>query len=309
MRISLSKEDALRLMSIAAMKVENLTNIDYFADLLTKCPDYVTGEMITEITSCGVSAGYAFASVLAGAFGLDVLGDDNDKKFFRDFTLPSIKQRQAEVYRRDPYYANIKVPKIKLGRWELKTSVYKPYEAFVCDDIVFHRNFKELPQLGFFDEEFTFPVVLEDGREWMSITPNEVETMRAGIAAAHGRAVTFGLGLGYYAYLASEKPEVAKMTIVERDLNVIKLFKEHILPQFAHKDKIEVINADAFEFAAGMKDYDFAYVDIWHDAADGVELYAKMKRIEPLAARTKFEYWIENSIVQNLRLEHFRRRS
>lgn len=73
---------------------------------------------------------------------------------------------------------------------------------------------------------------MEDGQEWMAIKPNEIETMRQPIARAAGQVVAFGLGMGYYAFMVSEKPEVKTLTIVERDENVIALFREHILPQF-----------------------------------------------------------------------------
>lgn len=155
-----------------------------------------------------------------------------------------------------------------------------------------------IPQIGFFDTEFTFPVVLENNREWMLITPNEIETMEEAVNEAKGRVLTYGLGLGYYAYMASQKQQVSSLTIVERDENVINLFEKYILPQFENKDKISIINEDAFKYAKNQmnKDnYDFVFVDIWHDPSDGVDMYLKMKKLE--SENIKYMYWIEKTIL------------
>lgn len=66
----------------------------------------------------------------------------------------------------------------------------------------------------------------------MSVTPNEIETMRAPIARAHGRVLTFGLGIGYFAFMAASKADVESVTVVEREAAVIRLFTRLLLPQF-----------------------------------------------------------------------------
>jgi len=137
----------------------------------------------------------------------------------------------------------------------------------------------------------------------MTVTPSEINTMTSDIQAARGKVAVFGLGLGYYAFMASEKADVTEVTVVERDPAVISLFKEFILPQFPHADKVTVVEADAYRFAEqmGPKRYDCAYVDIWHDVLDGVEMYLKMKRLEKHSPDTAFFYWIEPSMLAWLR--------
>jgi len=70
-----------------------------------------------------------------------------------------------------------------------------------------------------------------------------------------------------------------------------------------NKAKITVTEADAYAFAETMGDehFDCAYVDIWHDVLDGVEMYLRMKRLEHLSPDTKFLYWIEPSMLAWLR--------
>lgn len=47
--------------------------------------------------------------------------------------------------------------------------------------------------------------------------------------------------------------------------------------------------------------YDYAFVDLWHDISDGVSLYLRMKKLEKKSPNTKYLYWIEDSILSNLR--------
>ena len=83
-----------------------------------------------------------------------------------------------------------------------------PYEPFVCRDFKVLPDGRMLPQIAFFTEKYPFPAVLENGREWMTLQPNEMVTTWPAIAKAKGRVLTFGMGLGYFTYHAAEKPEV-----------------------------------------------------------------------------------------------------
>jgi SAM-dependent methyltransferase len=172
------------------------------------------------------------------------------------------------------------------------------------------RELCEIPQLGYFDVEFPFPAILENGIEWMTITPNEVETMREPIAKCRGRVLTLGLGLGYFAFHASEKDEVERVVVVERSRDVIEIFKTYLLPQFPHGDKIEIVETDAFEYMQKEMPrgkFDYVFADLWHDASDGLEMYRKLKKYEILAPSTEFDYWIEPSLLSLLRHIIYRR--
>ena len=174
---------------------------------------------------------------------------------------------------------------------------YEPYELFVRDELLCLPDGREIPQLGYFAERFAYPAVLEGGREWMTVTPNEVATMAPALAQVRGRVAVMGLGLGYFAFMASESPDVRAVTVIERDADVIALFERHILPQLAHRDKLRLVRADAFEFAqAGLHGFDCAFVDLWHDVSDGAPMYLRMKALEARSPGTRFFYWIETSI-------------
>ena len=275
-----------------------------YARLLEECPDVITEEMIRAMTEDGdTTKEEAIVAILSELFGLD-WDNPKDRTLIRSYLIPSVRILDAKRYTENPYYKNIKISDIKDGDWELRLESYKPYRAVIAGDMEIYDDFREVAPLGFFTEEFRFPAVLEGGNEWMTLTPVDLDTSDEAIEAAHGRVVTFGLGLGYYAYMCSEKEEVESITVIEKSPDVIKLFKTHILPQFPNKDKVTVIEADAFEYAGkdmAAAKYDVAFVDTWRDASDGTPMYIKMKSFEYLSPNTKFLYWIENFLISRKR--------
>ena len=149
---------------------------------------------------------------------------------------------------------------------------------------------------------------MENNHEWMAIKPNEIETMRSAIELVEGQVVTLGLGMGYFPYMILLKDNVSNITIVEHDKEVIRLFEQVILLKFEYKEKIKIISADAFEFAENELPsmvFNYAFVDLWHEVSDGLELYLKMKKLEYLSSQTKFAYWIEDSLLSCLRWQLF----
>ena len=123
------------------------------------------------------------------------------------------------------------------------------------------------------------------------------------IQIAKGKVLTLGLGLGYFAFMASLKEEVKEVHIVEMDLELIKAFEKYLLPLFPHKEKIHIHKADAFHFIESIKDkdYDFIFSDLWHDVSEGLPMYLKLKKHFDNFKVTKRMYWIEGSVVTYLR--------
>ncbi len=176
---------------------------------------------------------------------------------------------------------------------------FAPCEAFVCDEFTLTENGELIPQIGFFTEEFEYPAIKEGGREWMTLMPNETTTTLPSVERAHGNVLTYGLGLGYFAYMCSEKENVSSVTVVEISKDAASLFSEYILPQFPHAEKVKIIVDDAFEYAereTERSDYDFIFADIWHDVGDGIEMYQKFKSLERKKPTAEYAYWLEKSI-------------
>lgn len=227
--------------------------------------------------------------------------EDIDEEFFNEYLLPSIKEFDENKYFNNPYLKNIKIPHVKSGKYQLNHLMYRPYELFPIDDIIVDKNtYKELSQIGYFKKEVSYPFLGDENNVWMSINPNEVLTMQKHIDASKGNVLVLGLGLGYFAYMISNKKDVNKVIVIENDNEIINLFKKHILPQFENKNKIEIIRSDAFKYLKDNDGYDMVFADIWHDANDGIMPFIKLKEIEG-RKNIPFMYWIDNSLYAMVR--------
>ena len=272
------------------------------ADYLNETPRAITPELLRSVLPEGADAAteeYVYTALLAGFLGLDPETSEEDRFIEMLYLRPGVRRLETARYLDNPYYRNIRIPALDQGGWSLAWQTYAPYELFLRDDLILTDDLRQIPALGYFPEPFSYPSVLQDGREWMSIKPSEIESSQAAIDAAFGRVVTFGLGLGYFAYMAARKAEVQSVTVVERDPSVIALFRDHILPQIPEKEKISIIQSDAFDYLDSQMaaaSPDFVFMDIWHDIADGTPLYIRAKQYESRFPRTRFTYWIDRSL-------------
>lgn len=292
-------------MSIRSDNARILRQLSLYLNLM---PDAIDGSMVDEIASGfgKEQREYAYATLLATYCGFDIVDSKQDKAFFREkFTRMCHIQSKRE-FESDLYLKNISFPNVTNESWEFKTMFFKPYEAFLADESVLDKDGRLYPQIGFFEEEFAYPAVLQDKREWMTVTPHEIRTTMPAVKESFGNVLTYGLGLGYFAYMAHLKDEVDSVTVVEKDDRVIELFTKYILPQFPNKEKIKVICADAFEYAkneVSKSFYDFIFADTWHDPSDGIEMYEKFKEAEKYSPDSKYAYWIESTLKYYMSLD------
>jgi len=303
--VTLSQAECREFTQLADLRAAELDLLRLYAAYLNHDARLITPDLVNSLVGdCHVSREEAVAAILDAAFGLDER--KYGKTLARELLPRSLCRLDPALYRADPYFRNIRIPHKRLGELELTEDVYTPYEGFICGNLREDAfGFAEIPPLGYFEEEFRFPCFKSGGQEWMAVKPNEIETMRAPIAASHGRVLALGLGIGYFAYMASLREEVTSVTVVERDAYTVRLFKEEILPQFSHQDKITVIEADAFAYLAEhtAEEFDFVFADLWHDISDGFPLYIKLRRAEesPAWKRIRFFYWIEDHLLSHLR--------
>ncbi|MBQ8174623.1 MAG: hypothetical protein IJ009_04395 [Clostridia bacterium] len=296
--------------AFAALCETEICNRQFFAVLahyLSNFPRLVSSDMIAELTrDCGVTENEAFCAVLAAALDLDEDRSEREARLVRRYLPSCLRAADPAVYRADPYFKNIRVPHRRIGEWLLTEETYVPYEGFVCGHLVKAADMI-VPPVAYFTEEFSFPAVMQNGVEWMAIKPNEIETMRAPVTRANGHVLAAGLGLGYFAYMAARKENVKSVTVVERDPSVISLFESELLPQFECHNKIRIVRADAidyFEYELPKHPYDYVFADLWHDASDGLPLYARLRRIED-TQKASFDYWVEDMLLSHLHAELF----
>lgn len=286
--------DSVMEASVQRDNEEILTRISTF---LCSGADAIGPDEVREVAdSCGISQEEAFAALLAAYCGLDT-SRAYDAHLYRTYFSRMLARLDAADYQADAYWQALAGIRAGEDGVELTEEGYAAMELFVRDDFCRDRQGRIYPQLGWFDTPFRYPALKERGREWMTVTPNEINTIRPIAEAACGRVLTFGLGLGYFAFHASQRPEVDSVTVVERSEAVIRLFERALLPRFTHGEKIRVIRGDAFDYAARVmpeENYDVVFTDLWHDVADGLPLYRRMKGLEVPGPR--YFYWIEPTL-------------
>ena len=292
---------------------DNLHTVMYQNDMITYAysrylnhtPRFLTKDMVEELANdCSVSNETAFLSLFSAACGLDPDTTPSHRTLEREYLYRGVRLLETNAYANDAYCKAVAFSDQRLGRWEMKTGFYAAYEPFVWNHPVLTSDFREIPQIGYFREEFRFPAILENRVEWMTVTPNEIETMRQPIANAHGNVLTLGLGLGYFAFHAAQKDTVKSVTVIEHDASVIELFQTHLLPQFPNREKIRVLSADAFDFvssAAHTNEFDYIFADLWHDQSDGLPMYLRLRRIQKQLGGKDWDYWIEPLLLSSLR--------
>ena len=196
----------------------------------------------------------------------------------------------------NPYYKLLLgLKEKKVGNLRFFTRKYEPYEVFLYDEQYADALYgSEILPLGYYKQGLPFPALEKGGQVWMSLIPHEILTMAKPIEEAKGKVLVLGIGLGYFAYMVSEKEEVTNVTLVENDPAVISLFESALLPLFPHKEKIEIIKGDGIAYAKNHgQEYDYAFVDIYHNEEDGLPIYLKMVGQETCPTA----YWIENSLL------------
>lgn len=219
--------------------------------------------------------------------------------YFKDYQLENnFKCLDEKEYLNNPYVKNIKIANVSYLNYYFDLESFKPYECFIYDEIKVIDDI-EVTKLGYFKNKFNYLTLKENEDLWMLITPHEINTIEKALNKASGQILTLGLGLGYFAYMASLKDNITSITIIEKDPNIINLFKQYIEPFFEYKDKIKIINDDAFNYLKNnsLKEFDYLFIDLYKDEKDGLEIYVKMLQILNEKVFYNFDFWIENSLI------------
>ncbi|MDE5763407.1 MAG: class I SAM-dependent methyltransferase [Ruminococcus sp.] len=207
----------------------------------------------------------------------------------------------VEEFMTNPYIKNIDFHEKHQGDYELLYHEFMPYEVDLYSPPKrLGKIHIDIPRVSCFTHTLKYPAIGQTSIKstWMSVTPNEVYTMADAISNAKGKVLTLGCGMGYFAYMASLKDEVDSITIVEIEQDIIDLFETHILPQFQHKEKINIVKADAIEYMQNLDDgeFDYCFADIWIGIED-IAPYFSVKEIGRKLRKTKVNYWIEESFA------------
>ena len=221
--------------------------------------------------------------------------------FDSSFIAPS-KLDEAMLEDNPCYKAYMGLDDFRVGDISYAKKHYLPGQLFVSGDKEERKDpLLDFTPNGYFPKRVPYPELSKGGVPWMSIIPHEIATMAFAIERSRGKVLTYGCGLGYFAFMASLHDNVESVTIVEKDKALLDLFAERFLPCFTHKEKIILVNQDALEFAKSKKNkgYDLLFADLWHNADDGLPLYCRLLGLEGVAKENL--YWIESGILTYLR--------
>lgn len=267
------------------------------SEYLCFTPCAIRPEDVTSLAAdCGLALNEAYMALLAAHCRLDTAKPE-DARLYRGYFPQMVHQLDPAIFEADAYLQAVRPDSGAQGRIELGYDTIAPMELFVADDFQVDGQGRVLPQLGWFDRAFSFPALREDGRVWMTVTPNEINTILPAVQASHGKVLTYGLGLGYYAFHCLRKDDVSSVTVVEKNPAVIDVFRRLLLPFFPRREALTIVQADAFDYAAQVmptQGFDTVFTDLWHDVADGIPLYRRMKALE--TPGPDYLYWIEKTL-------------
>lgn len=276
---------------------DNERILTLISEYLCFTPCAISKKDVTALAAdCSLSLNEAYMALLAAHCDLDTMKPE-DARLYRSYFPQMVHQLDPAMYEADAYFQTVKPDGGRQGSIDLVYETVQPMELFVADDFRVDGQGRVLAQLGWFDRTFSFPAIREDGRVWMTVTPNEINTIQPAVQKSRGKVLTYGLGLGYYVFHCLLKEDVASVTVVEKNPAVIDVFKRLLLPFFPRKEALTIIEADAFDYAADImprEGFDTVFTDLWHDVADGIPLYKRMKALE--TPGPDYLYWIEKTL-------------
>jgi len=154
-----------------------------------------------------------------------------------------------------------------------------------------------------FDRSITLPMICDENVGWMSPELFEKTTMQEAVDCAFGNVLVVGLGIGFYPFNILLKEEVKKVTIIERNPEIIALFKKNILPQFPRKEDVEIIQGDALDLLSNdfLKNYEYTFIDIWRNEDDGVKILSSVFKCLDFSGKLNVDFWIEDAILEQVK--------
>lgn len=99
----------------------------------------------------------------------------------------------------------------------------------------------------------------KDEITWMSTTPAELLSQRSGVRAARGEVVIGGLGMGWFLHEVAQRKQVKKITIVEKDEELIAWYGNAL----AKKYNAEIVCADIYDVYRDFSKETRFLLDIW----------------------------------------------
>jgi hypothetical protein len=148
-------------------------------------------------------------------------------------------------------WPEIRVPSYRVGQfgaWELKRQFQPVLRGYFRGLQTCRENY----------------LLVREDRVWMSLSPVEIESLAPHVPHMRGHVVIAGLGMGLALYNALLRPAVRRVTVLERDAEVIALFGAIAGPEWSAPDRFVIEQADACAWRS-PEPVDYLYADIWDE--------------------------------------------
>ena len=207
----------------------------------------------------------------------------------------------VDEWENNPYHKNIHLDWIKDSHFTFERGKIAGFELFNSDAIQKDpkRELNDWMKLRAMDRNFDALYLYQDDMDWMFDAPSEANTNDVPAQRARGKVLTFGLGIGYFLYMAIQNPNVEEVTVIELSKEVIAMFQNFILPQFESTKPIHLIESDAFDYfnEEYLSNFDYIYTDIWQSSQDGLPLITGLLE-QCYLPKEKADFWIEDSCLE-----------
>ena len=207
----------------------------------------------------------------------------------------------TQAYIKNPYTTNIRFDDLSQTAFKYTQETIEAHTLFSVSSIIDdeNRELNDWMMLRAMDEPYQATFLWQDDEVWMLDAPSEMNTIEPYARKAKGKVLTFGLGIGFYVYMALLNEDVESVTVVEHSQEVIHLFNTVLRLQFPSNKEITIIQGDAFDYfnEQTLNQYDSVFVDIWQSNDDGLILIEKLLE-QYLPPYEKVDFWIESSCME-----------
>jgi len=207
-------------------------------------------------------------------------------------------------FKQNLYYKAVPLQSSSLHEIEVTSMTFEANKLFnvlsVVDDP--QKALNDSMVLRALSQPLTTRVLLKNKEVWMMNVPSESMTIDPVASAVSGKVLTFGLGIGYFVFMALHNPHVESVDVVENDKNVIDYFNSYLKPHFPSQEKITIHHGNALDWMSQkLLPYDHLFVDTYQNDHDGLYWWLQgCERIKQLSYE-QVHYWIEPSITSIMR--------
>lgn len=194
--------------------------------------------------------------------------------------------------------SKINLTERKVAKYQIKINVIPPGESIT---VVSYRNYF---MMGYKPLKIVYDTIriiyqLKDGEGLlMSDSPQEMFLQYESYKSAKGKVLVGGLGIGLYATMIANKPNVTEVVVVEIEKDIIKLCSPN--PCSPEYKKIRIINDDIWKFLESTKEkFDYIYIDIHYStgAMEYMHTVLPMRKIlKRRFSNTPTSFWGEDEM-------------